>query len=315
MPRLAPTIDNSCTKMATWNPFIPENYPFRPINIKTAPTTGLKWPPRAALDCQIWQFEVHTLNGRSGFFHSNQGLKVFPSWRQDCPLPPPINRSKFHVRSKRKIEWKVDKKSAFLPCFYPFLPSPSQPHFRPPPPLSPPSFPLQPTSHSNTQQPCMVAAPPLSLSPSLSLFPVKHFSPFTTATPAAVATTISSSFHLYQQQRRRWLSSHPLQPPATAASTVTAAALATRAAATPAAQLPTVATAYTTSSSSVGPPSLQVTFLFLFLFPSLFFFFFMLFTAWTVGVNYNSCPLLMQWMLGLAVSGPAQMSGLGSTRP
>jgi hypothetical protein len=69
---------------------------------------------------------------------------------------------------------------------------------------------------------------------------------------------------------------------------VTAAALATRAAATPAAQLPTVATAYTTSSSSVGPPSLQVTFLFLF--PSLFFFFFMLFTAWTVGVNYNSRP-------------------------
>jgi len=82
--------------------------------------TGLKWPPRAALDCQIWQFEVHTLNGRSGFFHSNQGLKIFPSWRQDCPLPPPINQSKFHVRSKKKIECKVDKKSAFLPCFSSF---------------------------------------------------------------------------------------------------------------------------------------------------------------------------------------------------
>jgi len=118
MPRLAATIDNSCTKMATWNPSIPEHYPFRPINIKTASTTGLKWPPRAALDCQIWQFEVHTLNGRSGFFHSNQGLNVFPLWRQDCPLPPPINRSRFHVRSKRKIECKVDKKISLSPLFF-----------------------------------------------------------------------------------------------------------------------------------------------------------------------------------------------------
>jgi len=89
---------------------------------------------------------------------------------------------------------KVDKKSAFLPCFYPFLPSPSQPHFRPPPPLSPPSFPLQPTSHSNTQQPCVVAAPPFSLSLSFSfslpcetLFPLYH------------RDSSSSSNHYFQQ--------------------------------------------------------------------------------------------------------------------
>jgi hypothetical protein len=31
----------------------------------------------AALDCQIWQFEVHTLNQRFGFLESNQGLILF----------------------------------------------------------------------------------------------------------------------------------------------------------------------------------------------------------------------------------------------
>jgi hypothetical protein len=158
MPRLAPTIDNSCTKMATWNPSIPENYPFRPINIKTAPTTGLKWPPWAALDCQIWQFEVHTLNGRSGFFHSNQGLKVFPSWRQDCPLPPPINRSRFHVRSKEKLGVQKSEKTSLLPCFYcsPLSSFSLYRGLQPPSPfapVSPPSSPPQVASPTTSRPP------------------------------------------------------------------------------------------------------------------------------------------------------------------
>jgi hypothetical protein len=32
----------------------------------------------AALDCQIWQFEVHTLNQWLGFLESNQGMRLFP---------------------------------------------------------------------------------------------------------------------------------------------------------------------------------------------------------------------------------------------
>jgi len=104
----------------------------------------------------------------------------------------PINRSRFHVRGEKKIECQIDKKSAFLPCFHLFLLSPSQPHLRPPPPLSPPSFPLQPTSHSNTQQPCVVAAPPLSLSLSSSL-------PCETLSPLYHRDSSSSSNHSFQR--------------------------------------------------------------------------------------------------------------------
>jgi len=135
----------------------------------------------------------------------------------------------------RKIECKVDKKSAFLPCFHLFLLSPSQPHLRPPP-LSPPSFPLHSISQPDTQQPHVVAAPPFSLSLSLSLslfcetfFPLYHCDPSSSSNhpfqrlpplPGAVeVTTLSSS-----------------TPTATAAPTATTAAPATRAAVTPVAQ-------------------------------------------------------------------------------
>jgi len=180
--------------MVTWNPSIHENYPFRPINIKTAPTIGLKWPPWAALDCQIWQFEVHTLNGRSGFFHSNQGLKSFPSWRQDCPLPPPINRSSFHVRSKKKIECKFDKKSAFLPCFSSFSAfSFSAPSATTPATVSPTTTFIT-TKHSTTSRGGCTTFP------LLSLFFAKISFLSTIAAPAVAATTLSSGFHPYQQQ-------------------------------------------------------------------------------------------------------------------
>lgn len=36
---------------------------------------------------------------------------------------------------------------------------------------------------------------------------------------------------------------------------------------------------------------------------------------WTVGVNYNSCPLFMQWTLAPTSSGQTQLYGSDSTRP
>ena len=42
MPHTSTKIDNSCTKMVTWTPSITVYRPFRPINITTAPMTGLK---------------------------------------------------------------------------------------------------------------------------------------------------------------------------------------------------------------------------------------------------------------------------------
>jgi len=110
----------------------------------------------------------------------------------------------------------------------------------------------------------------LSLSPLRSSFHLHHRDPN------------SSSNHPYQQQQRQRFSPHLLLPQATPAPTATST--------TPAVQLFTVATISTTSSFSVKPPSRQVTFLSLSL--SLSFFFFTLFTAWTVGVNYNSRPVV-----------------------
>ena len=182
MPRLCPKIDKSCTKMATWNPSISEHYPFRPINIKTAPMTGLKWPPRAALDCQIWQFEVHTLNRRFGFFQSNQGLKSFPSWRQDCPLPPPINRVAFHGLRQDKIGSKIGRKTAPLPPFMQFFSPSLSPRFQPPTRAA--------TSFSTT-------------SSTTGSYP--NHKP---ATPTPETTTVSSSLSLLQKSSsspRGWL--------------------------------------------------------------------------------------------------------------
>jgi len=36
---------------------------------------------------------------------------------------------------------------------------------------------------------------------------------------------------------------------------------------------------------------------------------------WTVGVNYNSCPLFMQWTLAPTSSGQTQLYGSDSTQP
>jgi len=165
---------------------------------------------------------------------------MFSPTKTRLPSSTPINRSRFHVWREKKLECKVDKKSAFLPCFHLFLFSPSQPHLRPAP-LSPPSFPLRSTSQPDTQQPHVVAAPPLSLSLSLlceTLFPLYHRdsrsssnNPFQRLPPLLAAvegTTLSSStptasnpstdrdsskqhLQLKQQQPRR-LNSPPLPP-------------------------------------------------------------------------------------------------------
>jgi len=134
--------------------------------------------------------------------------EIFYPAKTNLPSSIPINKSRFHVRREKKIECKVDKKSAFLPCFHIFLLSSSQPHIRPPP-FSPSSVPLQSASHSDTQQPHVVAASLLSF----SLSSLRNsFSLSTTTTPAVAANTLSSDFHPYQQQQRRRFSPHLLQP-------------------------------------------------------------------------------------------------------
>jgi len=182
----------------------------------------------------------------------NKGLKIFPSWRQDCPLPPPINRSKFHVRSKKKIECKVDKKSSFLPCFssfsaFSFSATPlAATNLATVPPPQPSSQPDTPTTLRGV----------CTTSPSLSLlckkiFPLRHrdsnsssdhpFQRFLPIPAAVEAATLSSS-----------------APTASDRSTVRDSSnTCNSATATLAAQLSTVSTACTTSFWAGFSPALK----------------------------------------------------------
>jgi len=115
---------------------------------------------------------MHTFSQRLGSFPTKSRVEIFSMCRQDYPLRSPINRVGLALREE-KIESKVNKKTASLPCFSPFLSSLSLlaislPHLQPPP-LSPPSFPLQST-------PQLDAQPPSSLSLSLSLPPLQNSS-------------------------------------------------------------------------------------------------------------------------------------------
>jgi len=108
---------------------------------------------------------MHTFSQRLGSFPTKSRVEIFSMCRQDYPLRSPINRGGLALREE-KIESKVNQKTASLPCFSPFLSSLSLlaislPHLQPPP-LSPPSFPLQSTPQLDAQPPSS-----LSLSPSL----------------------------------------------------------------------------------------------------------------------------------------------------
>jgi len=166
--------------------------------------------------------------------------------------------------ARKKSSAKLTKNQSFSLVFHNFLLSPSQPHLRPPL-ISPPSLPPQPSSQPNTPTTLRGVC---TTSPSLSLlyeklFPLRHrdsnsssdhpFQRFLPIPAAVEAATFSSS-----------------APTASDRSTVRDSSnTCNSAAATPAAQLSTIATACTTSSSSVRPPLRQVTLRFLFLPPLL----------------------------------------------
>jgi len=76
----------------------------------------------AAADLTIWQCTMPTLSQQLGSFPSETRAEIFLHCRQDCPLPPPINRGGFYCLREEKIKSKNHKKPA-SPCFhFPFFP-------------------------------------------------------------------------------------------------------------------------------------------------------------------------------------------------
>jgi hypothetical protein len=74
---------------------------------------GLKRPNHAPFNCQIRQFMMLILSQQLRFFLTELRAKFFSQWRQDCPLPSPINRGGFNDSSMKKIRFKVGKKIYF----------------------------------------------------------------------------------------------------------------------------------------------------------------------------------------------------------
>ena len=145
---------------------------------------------------------MHTFSQRLGSFPTKSRVEIFSMCRQDYPLRSPINRGGLALREE-KIESKVNKKIASLPCFSPFLSSLSLlaislPHLQPPP-LSPPSFPLQST-------PQLDAQPPSSLSLSLPPSSAKLF--FLFQLQPTPATGLTTSTHTVRHQPGRRLLPH-----------------------------------------------------------------------------------------------------------
>jgi hypothetical protein len=84
-----------------------------------------KRPTQTAFNYQIWQFMLTTLNQLLGSFRDESRAKIWHHKRQHIPLPPPINRGKFHGLSRKKSEAKLGEKPifplVFLPLSFSFL--------------------------------------------------------------------------------------------------------------------------------------------------------------------------------------------------
>jgi len=169
-----------------------------------------------------------TLSQQLGSFPSETRAEIFFHCRQDCPLPPPINRGGFYCLREEKIKSKNRKKPA-SPCFhFPSFPvSLLQ--------LSPPLHSCllrqgyqqtQPIHHHEHQLHHRKPAQPLSSHrDSLSLLLPAFFSPLQTSSSCAVATpqaklsinadTCLSTSTTTGPYRLRWFSIPALhQPPA-----------------------------------------------------------------------------------------------------
>ena len=68
-----------------------------------------------SLFLQIWQHKMPTLNQRLGCFPIESRVEFFSQCRQDCPLPPPINRRGFQALREQKTGSKVSHKISLFP--------------------------------------------------------------------------------------------------------------------------------------------------------------------------------------------------------
>ena len=77
-----------------------------------------------SLFLQIWQHKMPTLNQRLGCFPIESRVEFFSQCRQDCPLPPPINRRGFQALREQKTGSKVSHKISLFPVSATFSLSP-----------------------------------------------------------------------------------------------------------------------------------------------------------------------------------------------
>jgi len=77
-----------------------------------------------SLFLQIWQHRMPTLNQRLGSFPIESRAEIFPQCRQDCPLPPLINRGGFQALREKKTRSKVSHKISLFPVSATFSLSP-----------------------------------------------------------------------------------------------------------------------------------------------------------------------------------------------
>jgi len=94
-----------------------------------------------------------TLSQRLGSFPSESRAESFLHCRQDCPLPPPINRDGFYSLREEKIGAKVSQKTSHFPLFLQFslfLSLSLHRGLQPPPPSSPVFPPSNTPQEANT---------------------------------------------------------------------------------------------------------------------------------------------------------------------
>ena len=101
-----------------------------------------------------FQLRIPTLSQWLGSFPTESRAEIFPQYRQDCPLPPPINRGGFNGQKKEKIGSKVSQKTCFPADFCTFTISFSlHRDLQPPPPSSPVFPPFSPATCNHLQPP------------------------------------------------------------------------------------------------------------------------------------------------------------------
>jgi len=111
------------TKIAPkWSPDIPLSPSMVRLGLLTwhRPRYRPKLANSVSLFLLIWQLKMSTLSQRLGSLPTESMAEIFPQYRQDFPLLPPINRGGCHGLREEKIGSKVGQKTNHLPCFSSF---------------------------------------------------------------------------------------------------------------------------------------------------------------------------------------------------